>query len=429
MTPLLSDAIEPVLRLATHGWRLFPCVARAKTPLMKGWSTLASSSAATIRKWAIKHPGCNWAVACGPESGVWVLDIDGDEGRGSLATLEAQHGRLPDTLASCTGREDGGEHRWFTWSAAHNIRNSTSKLAAGLDIRGAGGYAIIPPSRHPNGPQYVFTNALEPASAPDWLLREAVTARERLTGLTEVSVWPEGRRNDGLTRLAGAMRRKGNSLAEIEGVLLEHNCRRGRPPLKPTEVLKIAASVARYAPGGPDPLERAWQAVQGETNLSRYERFLGLACQLQLSRPDQTIALPLERIAALMGIHYTMVSLYRKRAVTDHLLEPAEEYVPHRRAGLYRVSLENITKNLTKNLTSGLVRILKNSPSETSLVRASSFSPSESERQFAGPYSVEAENGKSEPRCYIHKAGTEWWKRADGGLVCQRCHPNSAGVL
>ena len=427
MTLLLGDAIEPVLRLAMNGWRLFPCVAHAKTPLMKGWSTLASSDPATIREWAVEYHGCNWAVACGPESGVWLLDVDGQEGRASLATQEAQHRPLPATLASSTGREDGGEHRWFTWPVDINIRNSTGKLAAGLDIRGAGGYAIVPPSLHPTGVQYAFTNELVPVPAPDWLLREIVTATGRSIKAGEIGVLPETRRNDGLARLAGAMRRKGATSVEIEIALLEHNGRRCQPPLEDAEVRKIAASISRYAPGGPDPLETAWQATQAKIYPSRYERFLELARHLQLARPEQTIALPLQRISALMDVHWTTVGQYRKRAVTDGLLEPAGEYVPHRRAGLYRCSLGEA---LTKTLTSGLVRVPAGSPSENTLVRVCIPPISESERKSAEtPRKVEDGDGKSAPRCYVHRAGTEWWKRADGDLVCQRCHPNPAGVL
>src|SRR5664280_1233091 len=92
------------IRLAAQGWRLFPCAPRNKPPLLKGWRALASSDPATIRKWAVKHPGCNWGVACGADSGVWVIDVDGNPGRDSLSALEAKSGPLPATLAVQTAR-------------------------------------------------------------------------------------------------------------------------------------------------------------------------------------------------------------------------------------------------------------------------------------------------------------------------------------
>lgn len=118
------------------------------------------------------------------------------------------------------------------------------------------------------------------------------------------------------------------------------------------EVRKIAQSIARYAPGGPDPLQSAWQASAREYG-SNYQRFLALARQLQQDRPEQAIALPLERIGELMCLHWSAISMYPRRAVNAGLFQSCGEYVPHRRAGLYRVSLgEPLT-----TLTSGLVRI------------------------------------------------------------------------
>src|SRR5207249_8284668 len=53
-----------------------------------------------------------------------------------------------------------------------------------------------------------------------------------------------------------------------------------------------------------------------------------------LAQDGDSVALAANRRA---GIHWTMVSQYRKKAVRDRLLEPVDEYIPHRRASLYRV--------------------------------------------------------------------------------------------
>jgi Bifunctional DNA primase/polymerase, N-terminal/Primase C terminal 1 (PriCT-1) len=355
-------ALDELLRMAAHGWRLFPCAPHAKTPLLKGWPTLASCDAAVIRRWAQEHANCNWGVACGPTSAVWVLDVDGEKGNASLRALVEQHGEdWTRTLAVTTRR---GQHFYFAYPPGTTIKNSTQRVGPGLDVRGTRGYALVPPSIHPSGARYEWTsplNGCEPAAAPAWLLEMVTSGPELAVKAREISILPQGHRNDGLTRLAGAMRRRGAQASEIEIALLEANIRRCRPPLIDAEVRKIAASASRWAPGGPDPLETAWKATDGDYT-SNYERFLALGRQLQLIRPGQTIALPLKRIATLMGIHWTTVSIYRRNAVTDGLLEPAGEYIPHRRAGLYRIPEKSET--LTKTLTSGLVRI-----SENSLVR------------------------------------------------------------
>jgi hypothetical protein len=356
-------ALDEVLCLIEQGRKIFPCAPHAKTPLLKCWPTLASRDADVIRRWEREHAGCNWGVLCGADSGVWVLDVDGEPGSASLRSLVEQYGeKWTQTLAVTTAR---GQHFYFAYPVGATIKNSARKVGAGLDVRGAGGYALVPPSIHPSGARYEWTsplNGVELASAPGWLLKMVASAPPQLgANANEIGILPNGSRNDGLTRLAGAMRRKGAQVSEIEIALLEANIRRCRPPLIDAEVRKIAASASRWAPGGPDPLETAWKATDGDYT-SNYERFLALGRQLQLIRPGQTIALPLKRIATLMGIHWTTVSIYRRNAVTDGLLEPAGEYIPHRRAGLYRIPEKSET--LTKTLTSGLVRI-----SENSLVR------------------------------------------------------------
>jgi hypothetical protein len=143
MPPDAHD-IAFVLSLAARGLRLHPCVPRAKTPLLRDWPTLASCDAEIIRGWAAEHPGCNWGVACGPGSGVWVLDVDGGQGKAALRRLIEQHGKLPETLTARTGR--GGHLFWSYPQSA--IRNSANKVGGGLDVRGDGGYVLVPPSVH-----------------------------------------------------------------------------------------------------------------------------------------------------------------------------------------------------------------------------------------------------------------------------------------
>jgi hypothetical protein len=335
---MLSPCVH---RLAALGWRLFPCAPRDKVPLLKGWPRLASSELTTIRRWGTQYPACNWAVLCGADSRVWVLDVDGEDGSASLRSLIAQHGDYwTRTLAVTTAR---GQHLYFSYpSTGVTIRNSAGKLGAGLDVRGDSGYVLIPPSVHPTGALYQWTSPMKgnaPASAPGWLLEMLASTVNPTAQTRDFRVLLQGIRNDGLTRLAGAMRRRGATPEEIEAVLLDHNSRRCRPPLPNSEVQKIVTSVSRYPPGGPDPLERAWQVIQAEIYPSNYEKFLALARQLQLARRDQTIALPLQRIATLMGLHWTMVGIYRKAAVKNGVLLPAGGYIPHRRAGIYRFSL------------------------------------------------------------------------------------------
>ena len=119
--------MQAIERLAQRGWRLLPCAVRGKAALLKRWPTSASFDFAAIQEWAARNPECNWGVATGPYSGVFVLDLDGEAGKASLAELEARHGPLPVTLISLTGRDDGGEHRWFNYPTG---RKSAAALAS-----------------------------------------------------------------------------------------------------------------------------------------------------------------------------------------------------------------------------------------------------------------------------------------------------------
>ncbi len=100
-------------------------------------------------------------------SGVFVLDIDGPAGAASLRRREAEHGTLPATLTSATGRHLG-RHLWFT--ADVPVPKSEDRVGEKLDIRGDGSYAVVPPSVHPNCSIYRWVNDLPPAPAPAWLV-------------------------------------------------------------------------------------------------------------------------------------------------------------------------------------------------------------------------------------------------------------------
>jgi hypothetical protein len=322
-------------------------------------------------------------------------------------------------------------HFYFAYPATGTIRNSTGKLGAGLDVRGEGGYVLIPPSTHPSGASYEWASAnlqLAPASAPVWLLEIVTSAARPVVQAAEVGIIPVGRRNDTLTRAGGYLRRKGLSRAEIENDLLERNARRCSPPLPEAEVRGIAVSVSRYPLGGPDPLEQAWHATEGQSYKSSYERFVALSCQLQLVRPGQPVALPLERIAALLRCDWTLVRRHRKRAVLAGLIHRVSDYIPHRRAAQYQVSVSLRAEDTCPTTVSVPLR----SPT-TGLVGHSTETPVVVHRRDARSGTLEssrdAGNGNTPapaPRCHVHHEQAVWWQRSDGDWLCGLCHPNPA---
>ena len=98
-----------------------------------------------------------------------VLDIDPRHGgHQHLAQLEREHGPLPPTRVSVSGRGDGGQHRWFLHPGG---AVSAAQLGGGLDLKTHAGYVVLPPSRHPaTGQPYTWAEpTLEPADLPpDW---------------------------------------------------------------------------------------------------------------------------------------------------------------------------------------------------------------------------------------------------------------------
>ena len=102
-----------------------------------------------IRAIAEDTPWANIGIRTGPESGVWVLDLDGEEGIQEFAEWEAEHGAVPRTWTARSG--SGGRHLYFKYPPEMVIKNSTKVVGRSIDIRGVGGLIIAPPSLHVEG--------------------------------------------------------------------------------------------------------------------------------------------------------------------------------------------------------------------------------------------------------------------------------------
>jgi hypothetical protein len=174
--------------------------------------------------------------------------------------------------------------------------------------------------------------------------------------VNDIGVLVEGTRNDGLTRYAGALRRRGGSQSEIEAALFAMNQRRCRPLLPDVEVRQIAASVARYPIGGMDPLEQAWSVVMKNPPDSRYEQLIELARALQTARPGMTIALPQSRIAQLMNCKQENVSLLCRTAVRNGALRLIKPCIKMRRGAEYAF-VESPNRKPSSSSYSGLIEV------------------------------------------------------------------------
>jgi hypothetical protein len=172
------------LLYATQGWPVLPihtpgpsgcscrragCPKPGKHPRTLRGVANATSDLTRVETWWTRWPDANVAIATGR---LVVLDIDGPAGRDALAALERTHGPLPATLLAHTAH---GEHRYFA-ADKHTVGCSAAQLGPGLDVRGRGGYAIAPPSRHATGHTYRWASLDAIAGLPDWLA-ELLNAR------------------------------------------------------------------------------------------------------------------------------------------------------------------------------------------------------------------------------------------------------------
>ncbi|MCA3627251.1 MAG: DUF3987 domain-containing protein [Methylobacterium sp.] len=163
------------LQMAARGFRVFLLKPNSKLPLAGvSWKAEATCDPATIKARFAVLPNANFGVAGG--DGLLVLDLDvkgGKDGVASLADLETTYGALPATLTVRT--PSGGLHVYLT---APDTPNSAEKLAAGLDVRSAGGY-VVGPGSIIDGKPYVIERDMKPAAAPEWLVLMAGEARQR----------------------------------------------------------------------------------------------------------------------------------------------------------------------------------------------------------------------------------------------------------
>jgi Bifunctional DNA primase/polymerase, N-terminal/Primase C terminal 2 (PriCT-2) len=104
----------------------------------------ATTDEKTITRWWREYPDAGIGMPTGTASGMIVIDIDSKNGKdGTLALKKLRHlVPLPKTRTAFT--PSGGKHLYF--KDPGGIHSSTDKLGVGLDVRGDGGYVVLPPS-------------------------------------------------------------------------------------------------------------------------------------------------------------------------------------------------------------------------------------------------------------------------------------------
>lgn len=238
------------------GWAVFPV--KGKIPVTRNGVKDASTKPRLAAIWYSRYPERGVALATGEVSGVWALDLDGEEGKEAFVELQEEHGPIPKTVCSRTG---SGWHLFWQMPDDGDVRNSASQVAPKVDVRGTGGYVVLPPSPHPSGRRYEWVDGRSPndvsvAAAPDWLV-DLVRAPQRSTAGAAVvlpeaipeSGGPFGGRDVTLFKLGCSLRAKGLSRDAILAALRIENRDRCVPPLDDATVKQKADQAANYEPG------------------------------------------------------------------------------------------------------------------------------------------------------------------------------------
>lgn len=167
-------------------WSIFP-VGKDKRPLHE-WKTYQQEAASEsqISKWWTESPTAGIAVVTGKISGLIVVDV---EAGGSTKGLTP-------TVISKTG---GGGWHYFYKHPGGLVKNSVQKIRPLMDIRGDGGYAVIPPSGHPSGNEYSWVVSPKEADLielPEWILSNAQGDTPKKDWNAIAQGVTEGSRND-----------------------------------------------------------------------------------------------------------------------------------------------------------------------------------------------------------------------------------------
>lgn len=186
-SPSLAGPLAAALCYAGFGWGVFPaagvvggrcscgradCDRSGKHPLTRHGLRDATTDQDQLARWWRRWPDANVAIATGD---IVVIDIDpASGGWESLARLVDGGWTITPTATVITG--GGGAHLYYQAPAGSELRNTVGRLPGvadvvpGIDLRGAGGYVIAPPSRHASGGLYRWVaRCSDLVEVPDWL--------------------------------------------------------------------------------------------------------------------------------------------------------------------------------------------------------------------------------------------------------------------
>jgi hypothetical protein len=241
-----------------------------------------------IEGWFSRWPHANLGMVTG--DGLLAIDIDPDRG-GVAAYNSLSRGKLPYTAVSQTGSE--GFHFLFRVDPSIRIGNRVN-FRNGVDIRGEGGFIVVPPSVHPDtGQPYRWIHHPEDgiARAPKWLIGALTQGTRHSTSTEPASCDPaivprqdlafdrradvdglfrdilrrfpvdgHGQRNGRMVQAAGSLLGRGFELGLVEEALLrwwEAQFQAGKIRTHPAEAPRAIRACVRAITSSPTFAQRS----------------------------------------------------------------------------------------------------------------------------------------------------------------------------
>lgn len=291
------------------GRRLAPIPAEAggKKPLVT-WKHYETSppSLDTVRRWSVKFAHANVGTITGPVSGLTVVDVDDPQ----LASKTwARFGETPVVVRT----PRGGYHFYYRFQGEATAARFEE---CPIDIRGLGGFIVVPPSNNANG-EYKFEKGDISllADLPSIHNSSQLITKRRAHGPSrgERNSWLFGRLRN-FAKVAKPTREDELVLygTELNSDLAE--------PLPDEEVLTTAHSVWGYLSSGRLLVPGQQGTLVGPDDLELFKDkpdALLLWLRLRLAhRPGSRIVVVLEALAPTLGW-----SVGRTRGARDALIE------------------------------------------------------------------------------------------------------------
>ncbi len=168
--PYVRKVPVEIFRVALrNGWQFLPVSTSRRHIGTHANFFVATDNPQRWRRCVARCP--NWVLLTGRSSGIFVLEVDGEQGQTSLLDLCQDDWNWLDTLRSMAGEK---RCIFFAWPEGRRQISGTRQIGEGQRVCGEGDWVLLPPSRARHGAQHSYLNPTDEVVAPPlWILRRA----------------------------------------------------------------------------------------------------------------------------------------------------------------------------------------------------------------------------------------------------------------